>query len=777
MVCRMLVSAACASCVSAFFVRIRSPSQQMYLLFLAASFFACQGRTGFGLQDASRVSGNDADAATSDATVVGPGSCSGAGCRPVACDKEFWLGGLPAAMTGESPVAIVAVDFDGDGNLDVATANDTASSVSLLFGRGNGTFRAKVDYPTGSTPIGLVTADWNRDGKPDLATASGTDGTVSVFLNQGNGVLARQSALTVGASPRALLTADLDSDGFLDLAVANGDAASVSVLFGKGDGTFASRVDYATGSSPDAIVAGDFNRDGRMDLVVGKDSDPPSLTVLLGEYPRSFALRPALAIDKLDCVSSLAAVDFNGDDKLDLAVVRGQCQKGNGSIFMLAGSGDGSFSFAREYSELNGVPETVDVNGDGRLDLAVLNGDVLYVLFGQKSGPLSAPVRYGPSVLWGETMAIGDFNRDGKVDIASADWSTKSVLVVLGNGDGTVATPDPYAGGPYLGPVLTRDLDGDGRLDAVAVGPEGAVRVLLGKGDGTLAQSADYDVGGKASGIAIGDLDGDGKLDMVTTSESNTVSILLGQDAGKFAPRKELPVGRESACPTLGDVNADGKLDLVLRHAGDGLVGVWLGQGDGTFTFSSDIAMAHALGYVPASCLALGDFDGDHILDVVVIDQMGGVAQGKGDGTFGPVTQYLMGEQPDAILLGDWNGDSAIDILVTHRIGVCVLLGGGDGTFSAASGPPVGSWWNGSFGGFGVSLADLNGDGHVDLVAGFPNLIDVFLGDGTGTFACEKLYARGGSLAIGDMNGDGRQDAVVVDSFSDALTVLTNSPL
>jgi len=757
----------------------KTPHLSPRLLLPALSLFACQARTALLTPNAAHV-GTEArpDAAGAAAPdVSAPAACPGDGCWPAACDEKLWLGGLPATATGEYPLAIVSTDFDGDGILDIATANAEANSVSVLLGEGNGTFRAKVDYQTGARPWAIVTGDWNHDGVPDLATANLDDGSVAVFLNRGSGRLARQQDIKVGAYPRALLAADLDNDSSLDLAVTSAQENTVSVLFGKGDGKFPVKAVFSTGEDPRAIVAGDFNRDGRTDLVVGNGGSH-SLSILLGKAYVRFATRTEFKIPEiLYGVFSIAVVDFNGDDKLDLGVVHNVGGRGTDDhVILLAGSGNGNFSRAAEYEDPGGEALAADINGDGRQDLAFLDGDRLSVLLTQKAGTLPVAVAYRYPISGGAAMAFGDFNRDGSLDIATANKWLSSVLVVLSNGNGAFHIPDRYGNTHHSSPVLLRDLNSDGRVDAVVIDKEGSVDVQLGSGDGTLADGTSYDLGEEASSIALGDIDGDGELDLVATTLSSSVGLLLGRKAGGFAPPSTLDVGREARCPALGDVNADGKLDLVLWHSADNLASVWLGEGDGAFTFRSNADMVHPrsryINSVHLPCVALADTDGDDLPDLIVLDQTLGVAHGQGDGTFGPITTYDLGEETTSLSLGDMNLDATIDIVVTTRSEVRVLLGRGDGTFAKAAEHIVDP--EGSFS--SAALADLNGDGYLDLAADF-GALHVLLGDGSGGFACTSVFAGTGTLAIADMNGDKRQDLVQASRPWNALTVLMNRRL
>jgi len=160
-------------------------------------------------------------------------------------------------------------DFNGDGELDLAVANSGAGTISILLGKGDGTFEAPVNYSAGSQPSGVTAADLNGDGKLDLAVANTGSNSTSIFLGNGDGSFQAPIAYSVGSNPSAVIAEDLNGDGKLDLAVASYGSGNISVLLGKGDGTFQAAVNYAVGLQrllPYSLAAGDFNRDGKIDL-------------------------------------------------------------------------------------------------------------------------------------------------------------------------------------------------------------------------------------------------------------------------------------------------------------------------------------------------------------------------------------------------------------------------------------------------------------------------------------------------------------------------------
>jgi len=253
--------------------------------------------------------------------------------------------------------------------------------------------------------------------------------------------------------------------------------------------------------------------------------------------------------------------------------------------------------------------------------------------------------------------------------------------------------------------------------------------VLLGAGDGSLGAPSFYAIRDTTTALALGDVSGDGKLDIVTArspggSDKGTVSVLLGTGGGQFAARVDYDVGRNPRGVALGDVNGDHLLDIVVANAGldsGWSTGVLLGKGNGTFAVEAEY---------PADCgpiaLALGDLNGDGKLDVVQIGgicSMATVLLGQGDGKFPKLVEYNVGEiSMSSVALADVNGDGALDIVMANsRLnGVTVLYGKGDGTFPSSAGYAV----NAS----SAALGDLNGDGRPDLVTVSGGDVNVLLG-------------------------------------------------
>ncbi len=691
--------------------------------------------------------------------------------------------------TGIEPVAIATGDFNGDGKLDLVTANAASNSISVFIGNGAGGFAAPVTYATGgSFPDAVAVGDFNGDGKLDLVVANEHSGTVAVLLGNGNGTFGAATVFSTGGSyPDSLAVGDFNGDGKLDVVVANYGSENVSVLLGNGNGTFgAAKTSFIGGSFPESVAVGDFNGDGKLDLAVANESSN-TVSVLLGNGNGTFAAATTFSSGGYD-PDSVAVGDFNGDGKLDIAVTN---SGGYGNVGVLLGDGAGGFAAATTFSsggpgtELDPVAVAVgDFNGDGNLDLAVANcgSNTVGILLGNGSGSFSAATTFadGPDIY---SLAVGDFNGDGKLDLAvTSNNSTVSVFVGNGNGEFGAAPAYP-CGGPYPYAVAVGDFNGDGKPDlAVANYYGNTVTVLSNSGNGEFAAPyMDFSTGGSyPDSVAVGDFNGDGKLDLaVANFESDTVSVLLGNGSGGFAtPVAYSTGGSGPTSVVVGDFNGDGKLDLAVVNYFTGTVGVLLGNGLGGFA----TAVTYSTGGSYPDSIAVGDFNGDGKLDLVVANKTSNtvaVLLGNGNGTFAAAkTFYCGGWYPESVVVGDFNGDSNLDIAVANESSdtVGVLLGNGSGGFAAAE-----TYGSGVESPDSVAVADFNGDGTPDIVVADYGIgsISVLLGNGSGGFNPATIFSSGGnnpqSLAVGDFNGDGKSDLAVANYGSNTVGVLLNS--
>ena len=715
-------------------------------------------------------------------------------------------------VAGDSLYSIVVADFNGDGNADVAVANFSYQngSVAVFLGNGNGYLTAAPGSPflVGADPDDLAVADFNGDGRPDLAVANFGSHNMTILLGDGGGGFTPTSGspIAVGISPDAVAVGDFNGDGKEDLAIGDLQGGTVTVLLGDGTGGFtvASGSPFNAGGFVSSIAVGDFNGDGKQDLAVNNDVNGGAVMVLLGDGSGGFPSR--IRVPAGDSPVSLAVADFNGDGIADLVVVN---QTDSNNVVVLLGHAPSSTTLTASpnpsilghtvtltatenpatatgqitfYDGTTVLGEAPLVSGTAVLTsirlqtgerslVAHYSGDSRYASnlstavmmtvnsrpalgFAPVSGSYTFPVGLDP-----RSLAVGDFNGDGRADLAIANFGGNNVTVLLGNGAGgfTAAGGSPFAVGDSPSCVAVGDFNGDGNLDlAVANLGSNNVTVLLGNGSGgfTPAAGSPFTVGTGPSSVAVGDFNLDGNADLVVANNvSGDVSVLLGDGSGGFTVSLFGTGGfTDAVSVAVGDINGDGKPDLILVD----LVGyIWslLGDGSGNFT-----AQGFLLGGTSPFFVAVGDFNGDGKLDFAVANVgSNNVSVFLGDGT-GNFTQpsgspFAAGNVPGSIAVGDFNGDGKPDLAIPNHLSnnVTLLLGDGTGNFTPASGSPFTVGINPT----SAAMADFNGDGVADLAVAQNGSNDVAILLGIGVVQAPRPEE--------DFRGIGRSDALIYD--------------
>ena len=592
--------------------------------------------------------------------------------------------------TGTKPQGIAMADFNHDGNVDLVVTNAIDGTAGVLLGNGDGTFKAQVAYTTGFNPYSVVVGDFNGDGILDLAIANNNNNDrVSLLLGKGDGTFLSQVQSATGDTPVWIAAADLNGDGKLDLVVADQKGNTVSVLLGKGDGSFQTSVDYATAAFPTSVTLGDFNGDGYADIAVTAGNGN-TVSVLLGNGNGTF--KSAIDYGTGDIPYAVIAAVLNGDQKLDLIVAN----SGSNSVSVLVGNGDGSFQTRVDYAagtSPNSVA-TGDFNDDGALDLAVATSNcpsypacgpgTVSIILGNGDGTFQTPLHYSTGTDTDPyALAVVDLNGDGKADLAVANYATNTVGVMLGVGNGTFQTHVDYPVGSEPTSVAIADVNGDGKPDLIVSNfHSNTVSVLLGKGDGTFKPAVSYNTGNGPISVGVGDFNGDHKLDLVVVNETdNNASVLLGNGDGTFQSQVAYPtgVGGNPLSVTVGDFNGDNILDLAVADFHTQQVSVLLGNGNGTF----QAVKAYPTGANPSSVVS-ADFNGDGKLDLALSSTPLGSSPGNlvslllgnGDGTFGAPTVFGTGSQAYSLAVGDFNGSGTSDLAVANGVSntVSVLL-------------------------------------------------------------------------------------------------------
>jgi hypothetical protein len=277
--------------------------------------------------------------------------------------------------TGNYPTALAIGDYDGNGLPDLAVANYHSNTISVLSGNGDGTFASKTDYPTGSNPADVVTADFDGDGLPDLAVTNiDTDAltdtdSVSVLLGNGDGTFAAKVDYPTADHPEGIAIGDFNGDGSPDLLVGTASTDPAAVLFGNGDGTFESGKDLTEACKFVRFIVGDWDADGKADLAMPGCSDG-TIRVLLGQGDGTFTLREESKSGGL--AGALASGDLNGDGLLDL-VVTNDNEDESDTVGILFGEGDGTLTLMGQYTTGNSMVSVAiaDLNRDTWNDLAI----------------------------------------------------------------------------------------------------------------------------------------------------------------------------------------------------------------------------------------------------------------------------------------------------------------------------------------------------------------------------------------------------------------------
>jgi hypothetical protein len=505
--------------------------------------------------------------------------------------KGGFLAGIPfQSNDGQNAGAAlsnsVAVgDLNGNGLLDVVTANGNWNTVSVFLNHGGRNLvQQGTSFWSGNDPIALAIADVNWDGKADLIVTNAAESDFSVFLGIGDGTfLAPTTEYAIGGSPSTRpVLADFNGDGDPDVVLSD-NRTSVVLALGNGDGTFqaasATNIVIPPGSSNSAgalsIASADFNGDGVPDFVVGQSSISPGLGVVVFLTESNGSLGKGVVYAQNGALSFVAVGDLYQDGKADIVA----SNWATGAVEVLRGNGDGTFQSPASIP-LPGITNglvVADLNGDGWPDVAVAGQDsVVYILLNNGKGSLALAGTYAISGV-GSEIVTADFNNDGKPDLAIAMAGTSRVAILLGNGNGTfspTANYDTTLSSVYG--IGTADLDGDGNPDLVVTSPSaGSLAVAFGNGDGTFtapniyaASSLNSQLNPSPGGVAISDVNKDGTPDIVYANTGySSVGTLLGVGGRRFEGPFEFLAGGGSLGVAIADLNNNGWPDVITANA------------------------------------------------------------------------------------------------------------------------------------------------------------------------------------------------------------------
>jgi hypothetical protein len=688
---------------------------------------------------------------------------------------------------------MAVADFNSDGHLDLAVApNNVDSEVIVLLGRG-GTerFGPPTNFPVGGLPRRMAAGDFNGDSKPDLAVSLDGFGEsprkLSILINDGTGQFGAPTFVELSGNPVQPVLGDLNNDGKLDIATGLSTGVSdgqVAILLGNGAGGFsqAANSPFATFSSTSSELAiGDFNEDGKRDLAVPNSAG--GANILPGDGAGGFTVGPPPPV--FGGSVSLTAGDFNEDGHLDVLV----------DNRMFLGTGTGSFG----APTVVGIPTISnaalegDVNNDGHLDVIAAGQYGLTIVLGDGTGNLVQAKSYASGfTVFGagsSFAALGDFNEDGKIDLAAVQ--SKGIGILEGDGAGAfndalsyqTTIPNPR----YL---LAADFNNDGKQDFVTASsaflPQGStIEVAHGDGNGGFTKKSISNFGvSQPFEIATADFNGDSKLDLaVTQPGTGKISFLLNDGTGGFATdafnAPSVFFGAQPSAIEAGDFNNDNKADLIVLGRNSNSILVLLGTGTGSFATSFAGPLVGSSSF--SDDLASGDFNGDGKADLAVLRGNGNVVhvlKGDGAGNFSDYAIIALPGIPGSIAVRDLNGDSKPDIAVStgvienniRRTDVFVLLNDGAQGFNPGTSYP-------DAGGV-LGIGDFNGDSKPDLAASTGlDGIAISTNKGNGEFKAPIYFAAGslpGHLVVADFNNDGKDDALISQSAGSVALLLNN---
>lgn len=522
------------------------------------------------------------------------------------------LGSPTAYALGDAPKRMAVADFNGDGYADVAVTNGSSvangpGDLSILLNDGAGTFLPQSRVASDARPVGLVAEDFNGDGNADLAVthnAFSSTNNVVIFAGDGHGGFVRGSSIPFAGSIQSLQSADLNGDGVRDLIA--GGSAHLWVLLGFGDGTFfQSDASYALDA--DVIVTGDVNNDDREDAI---GSGYGGTAVLLGDGAGHLGTATFLSlVPNPTYPQGWTRGDFDRDGKIDLVAQMARLiyTPNPTEVYelqaMLSDGSGGLHPKITTVSEGTSPLAAGDFNGDGKLDVlrAVRTGGSfthgVNVLLGDGTGGFSPFGAFQDLARAVGAVAAGDVNEDGRADAVISTGPAGDLLLMLGNANGTLSAPAVvWSGEPANNDrsLSLVDVDQDHHLDLVHnelgfAGSPGHLRIWLGDGAGGFVLATTIEtVGGE---VAVGDVNGDGAPDLVQHDTADdslnppaSYRVFIGDGIGGFGGPVESPfVG---VLHGLMDVDGDGRLDLIAVTSGFNRVA--LGDGAGRFVAQRD---------------------------------------------------------------------------------------------------------------------------------------------------------------------------------------------
>jgi hypothetical protein len=706
---------------------------------------------------------------------------------------------------------LAVADLDGDGDLDAAVPHSGTnlmapdSLVRLLLNDGDGNFAAAGDLAVGRNPNGVAFADLDGDGKDDLAVTGSNGGRLSLFAGRGDGTFGPRQDLACGLRPTALLVRDLDGDRKQDLvvvqmgngrqrptdleALASGDtvwsdSSAVRVFFAgagsgrRGQGGFAFRapIDLVSGVQPVAVAAGDLNGDGRTDLAAACRG---SRTFAVW-YARQGGFEPAVELASEGGPTDVAIADLDGDGKDDLACLATPTEPPMDRIGIAVGLARPGAALALRWSWIPGLAayraRLADVDGDGQLDLVTLGQGTIGVARGAGDGSFASPATTAAEA--GTAFVVAAIDRGPSLDVLALAPRSRGATLLPGSAGGAFGHGQVLDCPGRATALTSADLDADGLSDLVTADGVGTtLSMYMGRASGDFAPRRTLEFGEGPMFVAAADLDADGDADLVAArivGSASELAVFRNRGAGEFDPKRNVASGIQPSTVLVADWNGDRILDLLVPRSDAAEVLLYLGRGDASYASAQRLALRH-----PATLAGAGDLNADGRMDLVAADTRQSIVTvhlGAAGGGLDAAPPFKPRFELGAVAVGDATADGVADLVLVARRGIhagAVLTGAGDGTFGQRLDFTVGP------GAGALTLADLDGDGRLDLVTpdAAMGCISLLPGVATGGFGARRDLGTGidpSAVAVLDLDRVGKLDLAVAHRGSNGLVLLRN---
>lgn len=690
-------------------------------------------------------------------------------------------------------------DLDGDGDLDAVAGHGTtlngsgSSQFVTIFKNDDGRLVRELDlqvFNAGTENIAL--ADVDGDNILDIIIVTGDSANDRFRVMKGNGDLTFGflSTIALTLDPTSVATGDVNGDGSPDVVISRGSSSDALLLINDGAGTFTESA-LSSGDRQFGVQLADVNGDGNLDAVFAGIN---SVRLMLGDGAGNFA--PSVKLNTgSQTHDAVAVIDFNNDGRLDIistAIF--------GVIQFFENDGSGGFIESAITVAVSGRFSDIavaDLNFDGFQDFVVSNdgsansANAARVFLNDGLGRFSNQPTFVRSGTSPASVAVGDLDGDGDFELLIGNNVSNDVSVVYGKPDGSFldnpALPAFSGANPRPKSIEMADLNADGNLDIVtALAISNTIAVQLGDGAGGFAQAVEFPATSNPQDLAIGDVNADGIPDVVVTENgAGRVVLLVGQGDGAFAAPQPMDNTTTALSVEIADVDGDGHSDIVLADSQK--IEVLFGQSDGTFPSRSTIDTSNGVGLIEDDYMQVVDFDSDNDLDIVFGKSVFRIVKNNGlrQFTLDSIATDLTSTTVAKAKAADLNGDGHLDLIGLgggqafaprdDRGGIVVRLSDGAGGFQAGMAFSAGGQTQDGF-----AIADFNLDGFLDIVTSTDadNNVAVLLGDGTGAFAPAEYFnirsSSESSLAVGDIDRDGDIDIVTPSFDNRNITLLLN---